>query len=137
MHFDGTKQIGVQQRCLRHFKAFQVGEEVQTRTYYSGIGTIWFRGMIVDIRSDGDESSLIDVSVNGAVMSNIKVQDIRRFKTTHGNPGDRVFAIDVTGGCKGKILQTNPDGTFRVKCSDGTVKPRVPRNKIKKQQARK
>lgn len=134
-HVDGTEQIGVQQQCLRPFIPFQVGERVQARTYYSGIGTVWFHGVIVDIRSDTAKSSLVDVSVNGVVMSNIKLQDIRRFDSTPRKPGDWVAVMDAKGGCKGKILRTNPDGTFRVKCRDGTVKPRIPSNKILKHKA--
>ena len=134
-YVDGTEEVGVQQRCLRRFKPFRVGEEVQARVYYSGIEPVWFRGVIVDIHSDADESSLFDVSVNGVLMSNIEEEDIRRFDPKPRMPGDWVFVVDARGRCKGNILQTNPDGTFRVECRDGTIKPRVPRNRILKHKA--
>lgn len=134
-YVDGTIERGVQQKCLRRFKPFQLGEQVQARTNYSGSGNLWFHGVIVDIRSAADKSSLIDINVNGDVMSDIKMEDIRRIDTKLRKPGDWVLVKDARGRCKGKILQTNPDGTFRVKCRNGTVKPRIPSDRIMKHKA--
>lgn len=132
---DGDINEALERRCLRPFRPYQVGEEVQVRQSQDNDKVVWVTGIISEVYSDEEDESLsFDVTVDGVILTEIHSEELRRLDSTSFRPGSRVAVYDEQEEYwyPAKVVLANSDGTYVVRDMDGGVEAKVPPHRIRR-----
>lgn len=133
---DGDVDEGLELRCMRPYRPYQVGEIIQVRKAEAE----WVKGTILDIyedeKNEGEAALVFDVKLEDSkiVLAEIPSGDIRRLEIQRFHRFEHVAAryLDGDEWFPGKISRTNADGTYNVRYEDGDIELSVPIDRIQK-----
>ena len=125
---DGEIDESLSSDCVRPFVPYQVGDVVEARVSEESFAP----GKIVQVY---DSEEVYDVKTDqGTFLSKLSAGNIRRFRTLPPLQVGVSVLSRFQGGQQffpGRVVQTNPDGTYAVRYDDGDFEASVSKDLLR------